>query len=600
MGGIAGYILAGGKNSRMDGKKKAFLMREGIPFWKWIANAMEPFECVYISVENRQHYMNKGTWDFAPYSMIEDVFADMGPMGGILSGLLTCEEDALLVATCDMPLVSREMLLKLKEEYEKKGRPVFYAVHGEPAPFPGVYTKDMLRELQNRVNANNLRMMDFLSAFKSEYVLLERDQAEREWENINTMEEYKIFSGAKHKVTVEEAVGSLTRTIARIEDTEEVIILEAVGRTLAEDIRAKCSQPPFPRSPLDGYAVRALDTKGASRNQGVRLKVIDKIYAGGASHCSLGERDAVRIMTGAPIPKGADAVIRQEDTSFLKEEHGDGVTIYAELSPYQNYCKEGEDFHAGDRILAKGTVLHAAEAGILAAGGYNLVKVQRRIRVAVFTTGNELVEPGNVLEEGTVYNSNLYLIVARLKELDTEVIMQRQIADEVSELSGAIREAALTADVILTTGGVSVGEKDIVEQTYYEIGAEICFHGVKMKPGSPMMGGKYKKSVIISFSGNPYGAFVNMELFLKPVLEVLSGNQKYRGKFREGILEEDFLKISPTPRFVRANWNNGRVRLASGNASGVLSTLSGCNCLLRVSENGNGLKKGETVCVRML
>lgn len=121
-----------------------------------------------------------------------------------------------------------------------------------------------------------------------------------------------------------------------------------------------------------------------------------------------------------------------------------------------------------------------------------------------------------------------------------------------------------------------------------------------MKPGSPMMGGKYKKSVIISFSGNPYGAFVNMELFLKPVLEVLSGNQKYRGKFREGILEEDFLKISPTPRFVRANWNNGRVRLASGNASGVLSTLSGCNCLLRVSENGNGLKKGETVCVRML
>ena len=326
--------------------------------------------------------------------------------------------------------------------------------------------------------------------------------------------------------------------------------------------------------------------------------VIDTIYAGEVSGKKVGEKEAVRLMTGAPIPQGADTVIRQEDV----ERVGDTISVFQEQHAYENYCYAGEDYSAGTCLLTRGETVGAAECGLLASMGYSHAKVVRNMRAAVIATGSELTEPGSELSFGKIYNANLYLVCSRLTELGVSVVWMDTVQDDARCLKDSIEKACrLDADLILTIGGVSVGQKDIVEETYGLLGAEICFHGVKMKPGSPMMGGSYQKIPMLSFSGNPYGTFVNMELFVLPVLEKMTGSQRYRVEYREGTLAETFEKTGKVPRFVRARWENGTVVWKRQNASGILSSLNGCNCLLEIPPGiEEGRKKGEKVWVRML
>ena len=379
--------------------------------------------------------------------------------------------------------------------------------------------------------------------------------------------------------------------------TEEVSLLTAFGRILAEDVCAPHSQPPFPRSPLDGYAFRAVDSTGATKEAPVRLTVVGEVFAGGVCAKTVKEGEAVRIMTGAPIPDGADCVIRQEDTNYGE----DIVEVYTALKPYANYCFVGEDYKEGDCLLTKGTNLTSVEIGILASLGKETALVYKTPEVHLITTGDELIMPGEALRPGKIYDSNLYTIGVRLQELGIPVTMHTHVMDEPQAVAQAIREASKTAQVVITTGGVSVGKKDIMHEVLSILEAKKIFWKMDLKPGTPTLCGKYEDTLLIGLSGNPFGAITNLEIFVRPVLAYLGNMPSLEPVVKQAVLEDDFGKPSKVRRFVRAIYEDGVVSLPKGShSSGVLSSMRGCNCLIDIPGDSDAVHKGDKVCVRML
>ena len=398
-------------------------------------------------------------------------------------------------------------------------------------------------------------------------------------------------------IQLEEAQKILVEYAGEISDTEEVSLLEATGRVLAEDIAAERDQPPFPRSPLDGYAVRGEDTEGASEECPVTLRVIGKIYAGEVFDGQLKEGEAVCLMTGAPIPKGADAVIRQEDT----KRSGDAVEIFRGVEPYQNYCYQGEDYSRGEILLKKGCVLGGGAVGVAASTGIDTVCVKRQARIAVIATGDELLAPGEEYQYGKIYNNNLFYIGARLKELGNPAWKMEKIGDDPMRMAAAVAEAAKHADLIITTGGVSVGEKDIMHEVIKSLGADQLFWRVELKPGAPTLAAIYHGTVLLCLSGNPYGAVANFELLARPVIAKLTGNAAWCMNKKKVVAENDFRKPAGCRRFIRGISEGDFVKVCGGNhASGAITSMRDANCLVEISEDMAGIKEGEEVWVHLL
>lgn len=396
---------------------------------------------------------------------------------------------------------------------------------------------------------------------------------------------------------IEEAVQILQEQTAPITETERVGLLAASGRVLAEDERAVSDQPPFPRSPLDGYAVRGEDTRGACRENPAVLQVIGKIYAGEVFSGSVGKGQAVRIMTGAPIPDGADTVIRQEDSRL----NGGRVEIFRESEPYENYCRQGEDYRAGTVLLKRGQVIGGAAIAVAAGMGLEEVRVFRSPRIAVISTGDELTGPGTPLKPGRIYDSNRYLICGRLAELGAAASFSCHWKDEPEGLAGTIRRLAGTVDLIITTGGVSVGEKDIMHDVVRELPARQLFWRVDVKPGAPVLAAVYENTLIVCLSGNPFAAAANFELLVRPVIAKLTGDGRWMLKKVRAKLENSYSKPAGARRFLRGRMRDGRARIADGNhASGALSSLLGSNCLIEIPPDHPGAEAGEEVWVYLL
>lgn len=376
----------------------------------------------------------------------------------------------------------------------------------------------------------------------------------------------------------------------------------ALGRVLAEDIPAPIDQPPFPRSPLDGYAFRAADSAGASRETPVTLTVTDTVYAGGWCERTVGPGEAVRIMTGAPIPAGCDCVLRQEDTDLGAAR----VKLFAALKPFENYCFQGEDFKAGEVLLPAGTVLGSMSMGVLASAGLygpgQTAAVRRVPRAALLCTGDELVESGTgSLPRGKIYSSNQVFLQNRLTELGFALVSPaEQRADDPACVAGAIRELAGRADVVITTGGVSVGEKDIFHQALPLLGAERLFWRVLLKPGTPAMYSVYEGLPILSLSGNPFAAAVTFELLGRPLLAALAGRPGLLPVKTTGVLQNDFPKRGKVRRFVRGFFRDERVSLPEGHSSGQLRSAAGTNCLVELEAGRGPVRAGEQVTAYLL
>ncbi len=296
---------------------------------------------------------------------------------------------------------------------------------------------------------------------------------------------------------------------------EEVPLLAAQGLALAEDVRARFDSPPFDNSAVDGYALRSADAA-----PGRVFRVVDEAPAGRPARRRVGEGEAVKIFTGGVIPEGADAVVMVENTSGWGEE----FEIKKEVSPGQNIRRRGEDVRRGEVILRSGTEIGPYEIALAAAQGYGRLPVRRRARVVVLSTGTELVEPGRrELSPGEIYDSNSYALVAQAREAGAEARRLYAAADDPGSIREAVAGALEDADVVVTSGGVSVGEKDLVRSAMRELGVEQVFWGVKFKPGKPLFFGMREDARCFGLPGNPVSAMVCFELFVRPAIFQMMG-----------------------------------------------------------------------------
>ncbi len=379
--------------------------------------------------------------------------------------------------------------------------------------------------------------------------------------------------------------------------TERVPLMEAAGRTAAEDVYAAISNPPFDRSPLDGYTFAAACVAGATAERPVRLRVVGEECAGEFYAGTVGEGETVRIMTGGAIPAGCDCVIRQEDV----REDGDVILVPFPLRAHENYCDAGEDVRAGTHIIRKGQTLRAADLAVLASQGHTEAAVYRRPRVAVASTGDELLPPGGALRPGKIYNSNLFLIAARLKELGLDPVVLGILPDDVEEAAREIAAHAEGIDLFLTTGGVSVGKKDIMHGVVPAMGAERIFWRVNMKPGAPAIAYTRGDMLGIALSGNPFAAYATFELLARPVLARMQGCDEVQLRRTRAKLADAFPKECLGRRFLRARMgDDGLVYLPDQHESGTLYSAAGCDAFVDVPEGTPPLAVGTTVDVVLL
>lgn len=394
---------------------------------------------------------------------------------------------------------------------------------------------------------------------------------------------------------LEEAVAAFTQGASAL-PSESRPLLEALGCVLAENAVSQTDQPPFPRSPLDGYALLSSDSAGASRERPVTLKVIDRVCAGDTADVKVTPGAAVRIMTGGMLPEGCDCVIRQEDTDYGE----DFVNIYTYANEFDNYCRQGEDFKAGDVLIPRGTKINASAVSVLACAGFGSVRVSRKPRVFVISTGDELVAPGEPLPKGKIYNSNLFYITSRLSELGAAITGVLTSGDDRAQITSALLEAVKTSDLVITTGGVSVGQKDLMPAATKELGAELVFHGVAMKPGSPVLYTRLAGVPVLSLSGNPFASAVTFELFARKLLAKFMGDDTIPMRRVNAVLASDFLKPSPGRRLIRGVFSDGQVSLSGGHSSGQIHSMVGCNCFVDIPAGTALLSAGDAVSVLLM
>ncbi len=398
------------------------------------------------------------------------------------------------------------------------------------------------------------------------------------------------------RIELEEARALMAESVRPL-GVEQVSRQEALGRTLAEDVTAPLDQPPFDRSPLDGYALRSADLTGASPEHPVSLRVVETVYAGGVPSRVLGPGEAIRIMTGAMLPRGCDCVLQHERTDNGLEQ----VQIYAALSPHDNYCDRGEDYRTGEVLLPAGTVVDAAAVGVLASAGLSSVPVRRRPVVRVLSTGDEVVSPDlHPLPAGKIYGSNQELLTARLRELGVSDVKGLLIGDDPREVADTMAQLLGECDLLITTGGVSAGDKDIFHEALPLLGAERVFWKVNLKPGTPAMYSLWQGQPILSLSGNPFAAAATFELLARPLLAALTGESRFSLRSRTAVVEGSFPKASPGRRFLRGFYQEGRVSLTGKNDSGMLASLVGCNCLVDLPAGSPPVQEGQTVTVLLL
>ena len=352
---------------------------------------------------------------------------------------------------------------------------------------------------------------------------------------------------------------------------ERVPLAQCFGRVLAEELRAASDVPPFDRSPYDGYAFRAADTEAASGEHPVTLRILEEIPAGGVPHVTVTEGTAVKLLTGAPIPPGADAVRMYEKTECTEEE----VKLFSPAKTGENIIRAGEDVLAGTLLAAPGEVIDAGLLGSLAAQNVSMPLVFRRPLAALLSTGSELQEVGETLREGCIYNTNRYTIGAALAGCGCDVRYLGIAGDDPEKLLEYIREGISQCDALVLTGGVSAGDYDYTRRAMEAAGAEILFDGVGMKPGMACVYGTLGGKLIAGLSGNPASSLTNFHAVAAPAFRKLAGRQHYLPEELKVTLLDGFSKKSGGTRFLR-----GRLSLQDGTVGMRLSRDQG-NVILR-------------------
>jgi molybdopterin molybdotransferase len=387
-------------------------------------------------------------------------------------------------------------------------------------------------------------------------------------------------------LSFDEALEMLLARARKVKGTDRVPLTEAAGRILAEPVLSALDVPPLDNSGMDGYAVRCADLRAA----GAVLRVAQRIPAGSVGH-ALEAGTAARIFTGAPVPPGADAVVMQE----FCEHAGEGqVAINQVPAPGEHIRRKGEDIRNGAEVLAAGTVLTPAAIGMAASVGVAQLPVMRRLSVAVLSTGTELVTPGEPVGPGQIYNSNRYQLVGILKGLGCEVTDYEPLPDDFEATKRALRKAGALHDLVITSGGVSVGEEDHVKPAV-EAEGELALWNVAVKPGKPLAFGRVGNADFVGLPGNPVSVFVTFSMLIRPFIRKCQGASRLLPEVRKMPAGFDWLKPGNRREFLRVRLGaDGRLERFPNQSSGVLTSCLWADGLADIPV-GQKVSPGDTV-----
>jgi molybdopterin molybdotransferase len=375
--------------------------------------------------------------------------------------------------------------------------------------------------------------------------------------------------------------------------SEVVPLSQSLHRFASVEIRAGIDLPPFDNSAMDGYAVKSTDLKKATVGNPVWLQVVGKLGAGEAENLALENNCCVRIFTGSRLPSDCDAVVMQEDVRL----EGERIVFHEPVQPFENVRLKGEDVRTGTTIIRKGSRINPTCRALISACGIGAVEVFRRLKIALLATGNELKEPGAVLRPGEIFESNRLLLSGFLENI-ADVVMFPIVRDDPHQTTEALRKAFAQCDLVLTTGGVSVGEFDFVKDSFVKLGGQIELWKIAIRPGKPFVFGALENQFLFGLPGNPVSALVTFLLLVRPALLKMSGAKNVELPLVEGELEDELLNNGDRRHFMRVRWEEGKVRRAGPQASHMVGALGDANGLVDVPPKSR-LMKGDAVTIQL-
>lgn len=388
-------------------------------------------------------------------------------------------------------------------------------------------------------------------------------------------------------IPLEEALSKINDNI-KLMDTETIDLKDSQGRVLAHSVSSYHNSPPFDKSAMDGYAVIAEDTFGASNNVIKELKIIDRIGAGDFPNKSLQNGEAIVIATGAPIPDGANAVLMKEYTY----EDGDNLEIHSQVTPGENISPKAEDIAKGDEILGENVLIRPQEMGLIASAGYSEVEVYKRPRVKLLITGNELVDPSPNIDDAKIINSNQYTIAALIRSAGATVDIDHGI-DDFDEIRDAIDKASREYDCVITTGGTAISKGDVVIDAVEDLG-EVLFHGVAMRPGKPVGAGIVNGTQIFMLSGQPVAAMGQFDIIARHFLFKVQGLD-YSHKIVKRTSSTKIHSSLGRTDYIRAIADDETVHHVLNRGSGIIRSMVEANCYIIIDENHEGIEIGDMV-----
>ncbi|WP_026693253.1 gephyrin-like molybdotransferase Glp [Peribacillus kribbensis] len=404
-------------------------------------------------------------------------------------------------------------------------------------------------------------------------------------------------------ISIEEAV-SRVMAINTAGSMETVSLQESLGRYLAEDITAAHDVPHFNRSPYDGFAIRSEDTSMAGNSHAVEFEVIEELGAGMVAEKRVGPFQAARIMTGTQMPEGADTVIMLELVREYEEQGRKFISVKRRQESGENVSFKGEDAKEGESLLRKGTYINPGVIAVLATFGYHSVKVAKKPVIGLFATGTELLDVAEDLQPGKIRNSNAPMIAAQAARAGAEAVYFGQLPDHLEVCYDAVKKALDKVDILITTGGVSVGDFDFMPEIYKRLEAEVLFNKVAMRPGSVTTVARLGNKILYGLSGNPSACYVGFELFVRGVIRTMLFSSSPYLRKEKAWLKEDFPKANPFARLIRSRVMIEEGRLyaqPSGlDKSSVVMSLAGANALIVLPGGTRGYKKEDEVEVFLL
>ncbi|MGK5063438.1 molybdopterin molybdotransferase MoeA [Janthinobacterium sp. LB3P112] len=600
---ITGLILAGGLGTRMGQRDKGMLPLHGQPLARHVLQRLAPqVGQLALSV-----HADAGAYAHFGLPVWPDVLpGQLGPLAGLHSGMQHASTPYLLTVPCDSPLLPPDLATRLAAGLSDSDADLAIAVTEEidaatgsavrrPHPVFCLVKTSALPQLDAYLHSGERRMRTWHGPLKLTEVLFENNSA---FGNINTPDELAALQAQGLSVPMAQAI--LADTVVPVAGIETLPLPQAFGRILASDIISPISVPAHDNSAMDGYALHGADLGG---DTAVTLAVVDTILAGRPGTVKVGRGECARIMTGAVMPDGCDSVVPQE---LVQQASATSITLAPDcIRAGDNRRFKGEDLMQGQPALLQGKHLGPAELGLLASLGIATVPVRRRLRVAFFSTGDELRSIGEPLDAGCIYDSNRYTLLGMLTRLGCEVLDMGIVKDAPQALEAALRGACAKADVIITSGGVSSGAADFTREILARLG-EVAFWQINMRPGRPMAFGRIasegETALLLGLPGNPVAVMAAFYFLARPTLLRLMGAdadtaslpllqvaaqaaiRKKRGRteYQRGIVE-------------RGADGRQHVRVTGAQGSGILRSMTQANCMIVLHEAQGHVAAGDLV-----